>query len=245
MGWRYRRSTNIGPFRLNFSKAGIGYSVGSKCFRVTKKADGGMRTTSTLPSLHMSKITDYSASQIRAAKTSRKSNSKKGSIVGGVAALLLIAGALGSGGDKAPDPQPDPAAPIVQEQVDEQSPKTDEDAQPDKAAGESDTQPEPTPAPEPTPQPTPQPEPTPTPEPVPQPAPQPEQSAPAVTLTPEQAFREKLKQYAYVGSSESDKYHYPSCRWTNKINDGNLVHFDSADEAKAAGYEPCGTCNPK
>ncbi len=255
MGWRYRRSMNIGPFRLNFSKNGIGYSVGSKYFRVTKKADGGMRTTSTLPGLHMSKVTDYGASQIRAAKTSRKAKSKKGSIVGGVAALLLIAGALGSGGDKAPDPQPDPVAPVVQEQVDEQSPKTDESAQPDKAAGEIDTQtePDPTPAPdpvvdpEPDPKPTPEPQPVTTPEPTPQPEPepQPEQAEPAPTLTPEQAFRESLKQYAYVGSSESDKYHQPTCRWTSKINDGNLVHFDSAEEAQAAGYEPCGTCNPK
>ena len=47
MGWRYRKSLNLGPFRLNFSKSGIGYSVGGKYFRVTKKADGGMRTTSS------------------------------------------------------------------------------------------------------------------------------------------------------------------------------------------------------
>lgn len=63
-------------------------------------------------------------------------------------------------------------------------------------------------------------------------------------VDPEQAFREKLAQYKYVGSSESDRYHYPSCRWTSAINDGNLVHFDSEEEAVAAGYSPCGTCNP-
>lgn len=77
---------------------------------------------------------------------------------------------------------------------------------------------------------------TPEPEPTPEPAP---------SIDPEQAFREKLNQYAYVGSSESDKYHYPSCKWTNKINDGNLVHFESVGEAAAAGYSPCGTCHPK
>lgn len=257
MGWRYRKSLNLGPFRLNFSKSGIGYSVGGKYFRVTKKADGGMRTTSTLPGLHMSKVTDYGASQVRAAKTSRKSNAKKGSIVGGVAALLLIAGALGSGGDKAPDPQPDPATPIVQEQVDKQAPQTDAETQPDETPGEIQTQPEPDPTPspdpvvepEPDPQPTPEPQPVttpdPTPQPTPEPGPQPEQAEPVPTLTPEQAFRESLKQYAYVGSSESDKYHYPTCRWTSKINDGNLVHFDSVEEAQAAGYEPCNTCKPK
>lgn len=66
----------------------------------------------------------------------------------------------------------------------------------------------------------------------------------APEITPEQAFRESLKQYKYVGSAESDKYHRPTCRWTDKINDGNLVHFDSKEEAAAAEYEPCGTCNP-
>ena len=66
----------------------------------------------------------------------------------------------------------------------------------------------------------------------------------APEIAPEQAFRESLKQYKYVGSAESDKYHRPTCRWTDKINDGNLVHFDSKEEATAAGYEPCGTCNP-
>lgn len=63
-------------------------------------------------------------------------------------------------------------------------------------------------------------------------------------ISPEQAFRESLKQYKYVGSVGSDKYHRPTCRWTDKINDGNLVHFDSKEEASAAGYEPCETCNP-
>lgn len=67
-------------------------------------------------------------------------------------------------------------------------------------------------------------------------------SAEAVDL--EQAFRESLMQYNYVGSAESDKYHYPSCRWTNEINDENLVYFDTVSEAAAAGYLACGTCEP-
>lgn len=66
----------------------------------------------------------------------------------------------------------------------------------------------------------------------------------APEISPEQAFRESLKQYKYVGSVGSDKYHRPTCRWADKINDENLVHFDSKEEASAAGYEPCGTCNP-
>lgn len=69
--------------------------------------------------------------------------------------------------------------------------------------------------------------------------------APVPSVDPEQAFRDSLMQYNYVGSSESDKYHKPTCRWTDEINDSNLVHFDTIEEAKAAGYEACGTCRPK
>lgn len=71
-----------------------------------------------------------------------------------------------------------------------------------------------------------------------------QQEQPVVEIDPERAFREKLNQYNYVGSSESDKYHYPKCKWTDAINDSNLVHFDTEEEAAAAGYLPCGTCKP-
>ncbi|MFR8331189.1 MAG: DUF4236 domain-containing protein [Oscillospiraceae bacterium] len=37
MGFRFRKNINFGPMRLNFSKSGVGYSVGGKGFRVTKK----------------------------------------------------------------------------------------------------------------------------------------------------------------------------------------------------------------
>ena len=76
------------------------------------------------------------------------------------------------------------------------------------------------------------------------PDPKPEQESKPVEIDPETAFREKLNQYKYVASKESDKYHYPSCRWTSSINDSNLAHFDSEDEAIASGYSSCGTCKP-
>jgi methylphosphotriester-DNA--protein-cysteine methyltransferase len=50
--------------------------------------------------------------------------------------------------------------------------------------------------------------------------------------------------YKYVGSSKSDKYHYPSCKWAKKINPANLVTFRSAKEALDAGYVPCKVCKP-
>ncbi len=70
----------------------------------------------------------------------------------------------------------------------------------------------------------------------------PAEHGPVIGTDPERAFRDKMAQYNYVASSESDKYHSPSCRWTDKINDTNLVHFDTKEEAVAAGYQACGTC---
>ncbi len=40
MGFFYRKSVNFGPFRVNLSKSGLGYSVGGRGFRVGKSARG-------------------------------------------------------------------------------------------------------------------------------------------------------------------------------------------------------------
>ena len=50
--------------------------------------------------------------------------------------------------------------------------------------------------------------------------------------------------YKYVGSSKSNKYHYPTCEWALKINPANLVKFKSAKEALDKGFVPCKVCNP-
>ena len=249
MGFRFRKSLNLGPLRINFSKSGIGYSVGNKFARVTKKTNGGVRTTATIPGTGISHVKEHGAKQTGAAQGGSPNDSGgslfKPLLLGALTVCLLIFAVVGCMPHSG-DPEPDNAQAVIQkpqEQVDEQAPQTDAETQPDEKPGDIQTQPEPdpTPAPDPVVEPEPDPQPTPTP----QPEPQPEQAEPAPTLTPEQAFRESLKQYAYVGSSESDKYHRPTCRWTSKINDGNLVHFDSVEEAQAAGYEPCGTCKPK
>ncbi len=48
----------------------------------------------------------------------------------------------------------------------------------------------------------------------------------------------------FVGSSKSNKYHYPSCSAAKKIAAANLVTFASSAEARASGYVPCGICKP-
>lgn len=63
MGWRYRKSINIGGFRINFSKSGIGYSFGLNGLRYTKKANGGTRFTSSLLGTGISYQKDWSKKQ--------------------------------------------------------------------------------------------------------------------------------------------------------------------------------------
>lgn len=48
----------------------------------------------------------------------------------------------------------------------------------------------------------------------------------------------------YVGSVNSDKYHYPSCRWAKKIKPENRVWFKDKDDARRQGYVPCKVCKP-
>jgi len=52
------------------------------------------------------------------------------------------------------------------------------------------------------------------------------------------------RESVFVGSSMSNKYHYPECRWAEKIAPENEVWFDSPQDAKSKGYLPCGVCHP-
>ncbi len=49
MGFYYRRSLGLGPFRISLSKSGIGYSVGGRGFRVGMDARGRHYTNASLP----------------------------------------------------------------------------------------------------------------------------------------------------------------------------------------------------
>ena len=61
MGIRFRKSINLGKgFRINMSKSGPGFSWGGKGFRVTKKANGGFRTTAYIPGTGLSYQKDFS-----------------------------------------------------------------------------------------------------------------------------------------------------------------------------------------
>lgn len=47
----------------------------------------------------------------------------------------------------------------------------------------------------------------------------------------------------FWGSSNSGKFHKPSCEWAQKISGKNKVVFHSRDEAISSGYQPCSVCS--
>lgn len=57
-------------------------------------------------------------------------------------------------------------------------------------------------------------------------------------------FITNLLSAEFWASKSSNKYHYPTCKWAQKINPNNLIKFSSPNEATKAGYIPCKVCRP-
>ena len=53
MGWYYRKSVGVGPFRLNISKSGIGYSIGGMGFRTGVSSRGRSYKSLSIPGTGM------------------------------------------------------------------------------------------------------------------------------------------------------------------------------------------------
>lgn len=49
MGWSFRKSMNIGPFRVNAGKTGVGFSVGAGPFRAGVSSSGRTYTSASVP----------------------------------------------------------------------------------------------------------------------------------------------------------------------------------------------------
>jgi len=49
MGWNFRKSINLGPFRINFGKSGWSYSVGLGGFRWGVDSKGKSYNSVTVP----------------------------------------------------------------------------------------------------------------------------------------------------------------------------------------------------
>lgn len=72
MGLSYRKSTKIGPLRITASKSGISYSAGVKGARITKRADGRVQSTLSVPGTGVR----YSTTKPRTGKTAGRRTGK-------------------------------------------------------------------------------------------------------------------------------------------------------------------------
>ena len=88
MSFRFRKSVNFGPFRVNASKSGLGWSVGGKGMRYTKTANGAGRVTASVPGTGVS----YSTSTGKSARGSSGKQKKGGSGALAMILTLLVVG---------------------------------------------------------------------------------------------------------------------------------------------------------
>ena len=78
MGWRYRKSINVGlGFRINISKSGIGYSWGGPGYRKTWKADGGTRTTYSIPGTGLSYVEETGSQRTQTGRLPRANSMER------------------------------------------------------------------------------------------------------------------------------------------------------------------------
>lgn len=85
MGWSYRKSISLGPLRINFSKSGVGFSLGIPGFRGGMSANGRKYVSASVPGTGMryqksgktlTSLFDFSESD----KKSKRSYKRKSSI---------------------------------------------------------------------------------------------------------------------------------------------------------------------
>ena len=230
MGFRFRKSANIGPLRINFSKSGVGYSVGGKGMRVTKKAGGKTQTTASVPGTG---IAYTQVSGRGSAKSSGSSGKKKGPVASAVLIVLLLVGmasCMASGGDRdEPKTPEEPAAAVtesaaasmVQKEDPEEIPQEQPEATPTETPAEpekNDTAPIVTP-------------------------PAAVEAEPAKETPAEEAPAPVPKSSPVIGNRNSKIYHEPGCSSVNDMKEKNKVNFDSAEAAKSSGYKPCSRCH--
>lgn len=238
MGLRFRKSIKLAPgVKLNIGKKSIGVSAGGKFGGVSFNSKTGAHARASMPGTGLSYTTKISGSSQASAKAKsslpskppkpKKPFYKRGWVI--TLAALTIVGAISS--PESDSETPDPLDSVTVENIEPQStPEQEKDIvpiPPSASNRDEHVQPESTPAMKPDPNP---------------------ETAPISKLEskPEpdsnSAPHENGQKSEYVGSIDSDKYHHPNCRWAEKISPENEIWFDSKEDAQAAGYSPCGTC---
>lgn len=54
----------------------------------------------------------------------------------------------------------------------------------------------------------------------------------------------KARSKPFVASARREVYHRSDCRWAAKINDDNLLGYDTFTDAESDGFRPCKVCKP-
>ena len=93
MGLRFRKSLGKGV-RINISKSGVGYSVGSKGYRITKLANGRTRETISVPGTGVSYVSESSSGSKKVKVNSCSSSSPKISTVYLIFIIIIALGIL-------------------------------------------------------------------------------------------------------------------------------------------------------
>jgi hypothetical protein len=99
MGFVFRKSFGAGPFRVNLSKSGVGYSVGGRGFRTGISANGRRYSSFGVPGTGLSYRTSKGSGSRTGSRTGSRSKGAGGCmvmLVVGVGTLMLAAVGVGA-----------------------------------------------------------------------------------------------------------------------------------------------------
>ena len=65
-----------------------------------------------------------------------------------------------------------------------------------------------------------------------------------ITPAPTQSSSVTKSEAAYVGNSNTMKFHQLDCRYVNQIKDEHIVYLKTRDNAISGAYVPCKVCKP-
>ena len=91
MGFRFRKSINIGKFlRINFSKSGIGYSIGVPGARMSRSAKGDTKTTYSIPGTGISYTPDKPKNKAEKKKSPAEKESETSRMIKQILFFILM-----------------------------------------------------------------------------------------------------------------------------------------------------------
>ena len=71
-----------------------------------------------------------------------------------------------------------------------------------------------------------------------------QESIQTISPTPTQNSNVTQSEAAYIGNSNTMKFHRLDCRYVDQIKDVHVIYLKTRDNAISGGYVPCKVCNP-